>query len=150
MTIATKYTVVIRGIKQPLIVFLVLFITSMILAKFLGAEGLLTSTVPDNNTADTYKMFSHYSLMTVIATIGFILYISFTSIGTFFKAVFEPKIAYGDVFLTKHLDIPVIPNQENVYKFMRQADKIHNKGAEHFSADVLDYWNVDQFGNRLR
>lgn len=77
-----------------------------------------------------------------------ILYVAVQSIKVFSESTFTPKISYNDFFAVKYADMPSIPNQANMYKFMAKADKIKRKGAVHLSDEILSNWNVDQFGNR--
>lgn len=122
MNFTTKYAMALNHHKKALVAFIVLFVFS--------------------------KIFPQYPFIGIIAMLCLIVYITAYSINVFVESIFEPKISYNDFFAVKYADLPVIPNQDDMYKFMADADKIKGKGAVHLSNEVLNHWNVDQFGNK--
>lgn len=147
MNTETKYTTVIKGVKKPLLSFAALFLTSIFIAKFLGVEGLLLETFFSADSYRVHTIFTHYSLTALIVAIGFLGIATVKNINTFFEAINSPQLQY-DIIAPKYDDMPIIPNSRNMYKFMRAADKIRNKGSVHLSDEVLRHWKIDQNGNK--
>lgn len=148
MNFTTKYSTAFSRKKRTLKTFLVLFVVTMLFAK-LGAVDVMISSMFFSNNQNFYGLFSHYPLLGLIAMLGFIAYITASSVSKFFESTLLPSMDYNDFVILRNRDMPVIPNQDNMYEFMLAADKIHNKGAVHLSNDMLNHWNVDQYGNKL-
>lgn len=148
MNFTTKYSTAFSRKKRTLKIFMVLFTLTMLFSKLGAVDNMITSMFFSNNH-NFYGLFTHYPLLGLIIMFGFIFYIAGSSVGKFFESTLRPNIDYSDFVALRHRDMPIIPNQDSMYDFMLAADKIHNKGAVHLSNDVLNQWNVDQFGNRL-
>lgn len=90
---------------------------------------------------------SHYTLLGLFFAVSFMLYLVCKAIPVFMKATFEPQITYSDFVAVKHIDLPAIPNEKELYAYMNKADKMHMKGAARLHNSVLSQYNVDRFGN---
>jgi hypothetical protein len=131
MSFTLKNTSTITQNKKPLIAFSLGVVLAMPIANSLGFDGGL----------------SHYTLLGLLFAISFMLYLVCKAVLVFIEATFEPRIIYSDFVAVKHIDLPAIPDEKELYAYMNKADKMHMKGATRLHDSVLKQYNVDRFGN---
>lgn len=131
MSFTLKNTSTIAQNKKPLIAFTLGVVLAMPIANLLGFNGGL----------------SHYTLFGLFLAASFILYLVYKAVLVFIEATFDPQISYSDFVAIKHIDLPAIPNEKELYAYMNKADKMHMKGAARLHDSVLNQYNVDRFGN---
>ena len=131
MNFTLKKTSTLAQNKKPLIAFVLGVVVAMPITQSLGFDGGL----------------SHYTLLGLFFAVSFMLYLICRAVSVFMEATFDPKMTYSDFFAVKHIDLPAIPNEKELYAYMNKADKMHMKGATRLHDSVLNQYNVDRFGN---